>query len=118
MAKRKRSEGKATWPGRKQVFRVFDDTGAMERDTLCLAHETHSGMPLLEPVMRKGYRIGALPTLAEARDKAAEQLRQLPEPMRGLEKTKPFTVVVSDQLRHLAQEIDNSFDAASKTRPI
>ena len=33
-ARRKRSEGKATWPGRKQVFRQFAGAGEMAQDVL------------------------------------------------------------------------------------
>ncbi len=32
VARRKRSEGKATWPGRKQVYRNYDDNGMMSGD--------------------------------------------------------------------------------------
>src|SRR5678815_1298996 len=32
--RRKRSEGKATWPGRKQVFRQYGSSGQMEGDTI------------------------------------------------------------------------------------
>ncbi|MGC2519123.1 MAG: nicotinate phosphoribosyltransferase, partial [Burkholderiales bacterium] len=43
VARRKRSEGKATWPGRKQVWRTFGSGGAIERDLLGLEGERHVG---------------------------------------------------------------------------
>ncbi len=54
--KRKRSEGKATWPGRKQVFRQFDANGHMAGDCVAIETDVQPGDPLLEPVMRQGLR--------------------------------------------------------------
>mgnify|MGYP000928844413 FL=1 len=54
IARRKRSEGKATWPGRKQVFRRFaeaDDRRQMTGDTLSLENDSIAGTPLLGRVM-------------------------------------------------------------------
>lgn len=42
-ARRKRSEGKATWPGAKQVFRTFDRQGLMVGDAVCLCEEEERG---------------------------------------------------------------------------
>ena len=77
VAQRKRSEGKATWPGRKQVWRDYAD-GAMAGDTLAVEGERVGGTPLLVPVMRHGRRVGTLSTLAEARDRAAAEIAALP----------------------------------------
>ncbi len=38
-ARRKRSEGKATWPGRKQVYRRYDPDGVIAADTVALIDE-------------------------------------------------------------------------------
>lgn len=113
--RRKRSEGKATWPGRKQVFRQLDATGAMERDTLCLDSETFPGTPLLAPAMRGGRRVASLPSLEEARRRATGQLSQLPEPLHRLERAPPFDVVVSDRLRQLAQRADDAVRSDAET---
>ena len=45
--RRKRSTGKATWPGAKQVFREFDANRVMRQDTLALRDELMPGAPLL-----------------------------------------------------------------------
>ncbi|MGI9413084.1 MAG: nicotinate phosphoribosyltransferase, partial [Hyphomicrobiales bacterium] len=71
--KRKRSEGKATWPGRKQVFRSTGKAGVMTSDILGLEGETNAGQPLIEPVMQAGQRISPPPTLDEARQRTAGQ---------------------------------------------
>ena len=104
--KRKRSEGKATWPGRKQVFRSTDEAGRMSSDMLGLEGETHRGQPLIQPVMQGGRRIAQLPALDEARDRTAGQLSQLPEHLRRLETSPAYRVDVSDGLRRLAAKVD------------
>ena len=106
--RRKRSEGKAHWPGAKQVWRTLDRAGAgMLGDRLGTARETAPGLPLLDPVMRGGRRVGPAPSLDAIRARVAEQLRRLPPSLRLLDPTpEPFPLEVSDTLRALAREAD------------
>jgi nicotinate phosphoribosyltransferase len=125
--RRKRSEGKATWPGAKQVWREFDAAasgadaapGLMRRDHLSLAAEApprcaaSPPRPLLQPVLRQGKRVADLPGLAEIRAHHAEQLRVLPPALRSLEPSEPtelgeplYPVEVSAALRELARRLD------------
>ena len=105
--RRKRSEGKATWPGRKQVWRAYDADGRFAGDTLGLADEPQAGEALLVPVMRGGSAARSRPTLAESRDLARRQMARLPEPLRSLQAaTPPYPVVVTQGLRKLAAQID------------
>jgi nicotinate phosphoribosyltransferase len=106
VARRKRSEGKATYPGRKQVYRRYGADGRMCEDVLTLETDPQEGEPLLRPVMRAGRRIGPLPSLAEARARAAAELARLPEALRGLEPGPPYPVRVTPALRALAREVD------------
>jgi nicotinate phosphoribosyltransferase len=107
VARRKRSEGKATWPGRKQVFRLRGDDGRLTGDTVSLATERTDGEPLLEPVMRAGKRIGAAQRLEQIRARVVEQLAQLPAPLRGLDAVPvPYRVQISSGLRELAAAVD------------
>ena len=55
--RRKRSEGKATWPGRKQVWRRYDAHGRLADDVVSLASEQENGEALLRGVMRGGRRL-------------------------------------------------------------
>ncbi len=55
--KRKLSEGKTTWPGRKQVWRAYDADGRMAGDILSLESDSHPGETLIAPVMRGGKRL-------------------------------------------------------------
>jgi nicotinate phosphoribosyltransferase len=104
-ARRKRSEGKATWPGRKQVWRWYDERGRFSRDLVSLAAERHEGEPLLRPVMRGGQRLPDPPDLTAVRARAEDQLARLPEPLARLEPYH-YPVEIGLPLRDLAAQLD------------
>jgi len=106
-ARRKRSPGKAPWPGCKQVFRRVDANGLIEGDTLALQPELLPGTGLLQPVMRGGRLLATSPSVAEIRDYARVQLASLPQPLRALTAAEPYPVGVSDNLRELARQVDD-----------
>ena len=106
--KRKLSEGKVTWPGRKQVWRSYDTDGRMRGDILSLASDTPAGEALIVPVMRAGKRIAPSPTLAQIRTRAAADLARLPEALRKLEPGAIYPVKVAEALVALAKEADIS----------
>jgi nicotinate phosphoribosyltransferase len=106
MPRRKRSEGKATWPGRKQVLRRYDRAGRILADTLALEDERLRGEPLLRPFMRGGERLEPRPLLAEARERAARSLASLPPRLRALEPAPPFAPEITAALRDLAGRLD------------
>jgi len=106
IARRKRSEGKSTWPGRKQVFRVLKD-GRLAQDTLALASETLDGEPLIQPVMREGRRLAPAPALSVLRARTRAALEILPEALRALEPAAvPYRAAVTPALRALADAVD------------
>ncbi len=104
-ARRKRSEGKATWPGRKQVWRCYDEGGRLAGDVVSLADDRQQGQALLRPVMRVGRRLSDIPDLAAARNHAKDQLAQLPEPLAKLEPYQ-YPIEMGAPLRELALELD------------
>jgi nicotinate phosphoribosyltransferase len=106
VARRKRSSGKETWPGRKQVWRDFNADRVMSCDILSLADDRVPGAPLLVPVMRNGNRIGPLPALADIRARAAQSLAALPAPLRRLADGFHYPVEIGTGLRQLAAECD------------
>jgi nicotinate phosphoribosyltransferase len=112
-ARRKRSEGKATWPGRKQVYRSYGDDERMSGDLLTLDGDVHPGEPLLAPVMRGGRCLPGLETLEQARGRARSQLMRLPDTLRLLEPAPAYPVTVSNSLRVLAEEVDRGQAAAA-----
>jgi nicotinate phosphoribosyltransferase len=112
VARRTRSQGKATWPGVKQVLRYCGDDGCIGRDVVQL--EAEVGMAsgtgcelLLQPVMRGGRRLAPASGLAAARSHCARQLALLPQELRGpAPAATPFCAQISPQLHALAQVMD------------
>jgi len=115
LARRKRSEGKATWPGRKQIYRHYDASGRMARDVLTVEGDRQTGEPLIQPAMRQGKRLPGLPTLAAARQHAAEELARLPEALRQLASLR-YPVAIAPALIALAAEVDRRVDAVPGRR--
>lgn len=106
LARRKRSEGKATWPGRKQVFRSHGEGGVMAGDILTTTDDTPTGQPLLRTVMRHGRRVADRTSLEQIRAHARAGLASLPEALRGLATAPAYPVSVAEPLRRLAEEVD------------
>lgn len=104
--RRKRSAGKATWPGRKQVWRRYGSDGRIAGDVLSVESDTHDGHPLIEQVMKDGRRVGPAPSLMESRSHAARELLRLPEPLRRLEPGATCPVQIAEALVRLAGEVD------------
>jgi len=57
LPRRKHSSGKATWPGRKQVWRQYAPDGRMSGDIISVETDRQLGQPLIEMVMQDGRRI-------------------------------------------------------------
>ncbi len=106
LARRKRSAGKATWPGRKQVWRRYGPDGRMAGDVLSLEDDRQEGEPLVQLVMQRGERTGPPPSLPDIKARAARDLERLPEPLRRLEAGAAYPVELGDSMRALAAEVD------------
>lgn len=106
LPRRKRSEGKATWPGRKQVLRSVGQDGRLAGDLLTSADAAPAGEGLLREVMRCGNRLAPSPPLQEVRRHALAELARLPDALRGLAAAPAYPVTVAEPLRALAREVD------------
>jgi nicotinate phosphoribosyltransferase len=119
---------KATLPGVKQLWRLFDKGGAMLADWLELegaAFHPAGGVEgrtlgsgrrrrlgpqiarterLLQPVMRQGEIIDDLPTLVELRAGALANLAQLPAACRRLDEPELYPVLLGPRLEAAALE--------------
>jgi nicotinate phosphoribosyltransferase len=111
--RRKRSANKATWPGRKQVWRRYGPDGRMAGDLLSLEAPPHGGTapkengePLVQLVMQKGKRIAPSPSLDDIRRHSKRELERLPEALQGLAPDAAYRVEVANALRNLAEEVD------------
>jgi nicotinate phosphoribosyltransferase len=112
----KHSEGKATWPGSKQVFREHALDGSIAGDTIALAGETHGGEPLLECVMRQGRRIAGPMPLPALRQRMKQQLNLLPLSLRKTTGNGNYAVHKSPALQALAARL-GLFPAEGPTGP-
>jgi nicotinate phosphoribosyltransferase len=101
----KLSEGKATLPGRKQVYRFKDAEGNFEKDVIALADEKVEGEPLLRKVMENGKLIYNLPSLIEVRAAASANLAKLPEKYKQLKGAPEYPVELSSKLETLIRKL-------------
>jgi nicotinate phosphoribosyltransferase len=126
--RRKRSANKATWPGRKQVWRRYGADGRMVGDRLTLDAAGAAvaagldgpegrGAALIEPVMQNGRRLRPPPSLDDIRQNANGELERLPEPLRRLEPGTTYAVEVADELKELARQVDRQLETqAARSR--
>lgn len=91
----KYSSEKISVPGAKQVFR------GETRDVIARSGECGSGEALMKPVILGGQLVEPLPTLEEARTRAAESIAKLTPALRELEIVEPWPVIYSRELREL-----------------
>jgi nicotinate phosphoribosyltransferase len=105
--RRKRSAGKATWPGRKQVYRHYGADGRFARDVVTEEQDVQPGEALIEQVMGGGRRLRALPALEASRAPARGPREQRPQSLRTLEDaTEPYAVEIAPSLQALAAAVD------------
>jgi nicotinate phosphoribosyltransferase len=129
----KLSEGKATYPGAKQVWRLTDAEGKYAQDIVAFGDEAApendaeslrgSWQPLLVQVMKDGRATGQgfaagddevpikrasqarLARLDEARNRAAGELKRLPDELLALEGEAAYQVVFSNRLREEQEKL-------------
>jgi nicotinate phosphoribosyltransferase len=105
-ARRKRSEGKVLWPGRKQVYRRYDTAGRMGGDALSLETDRLAGESLIVPAMKSGQRVAPAEPLQRSRERALGELARLPEELKSLGPAPAYPVIVGEALKDLAREVD------------
>jgi nicotinate phosphoribosyltransferase len=105
--RRKRSEGKATWPGRKQVYRQYQNE-TMAGDVVTLEGDELAGQALLEPMMLRGSRLEPRLGAADLRRRVESNLSALPQALRSLDPAPAQCVEISPSLRRLAADLDQS----------
>jgi len=115
VARRKRSEHKATWPGRKQVWRRHDGNGRMSGDLLSLEDHDKAGEPLIRQVMKDGKRVCPSPPLDEIRRHAKRELASLPDNLAHLTPGAVYPVEVANDLIKLAAAVDSRLQKRAET---
>ena len=106
LPRRKLSLGKASWPGRKQVWRRSDADGQMTGDVVAVEGDRQDDEKLIVKVMEAGKRLAASPVIEEIRTHAARELQRLPEQLRRLSSRPAYPVTIAQSLHELAEETD------------
>lgn len=102
--KAKLAEGKVSYPGRKQIFRIFDKKGEMQKDIVGLENEK-LGEPLLERFVENGKLIAEIPDLEAIKAQINSQLQKLPKVYKDLHKKTEFSVEPSKKLAELLEHV-------------
>jgi nicotinate phosphoribosyltransferase len=114
-ARRKRSEGKVLWPGRKQVYRSYSEEGCMTGDILSVEGDGGVGEPLIRQFMKGGRRVSAGESLHDSRKRTLADIKRLPSSLLSLQGASDYPVVVSEALRDLARQVDADQSTSSQT---
>jgi hypothetical protein len=80
----------------------------MSGDLLSLDSDQREGKPLIEAFMKEGTRTTASEPLDRLRERALEQISQLPQSLRTVERGPEYSVAVSNAIRDLAREVDKA----------
>jgi nicotinate phosphoribosyltransferase len=117
---------KATLPGKKQLFRELDGSGAARGDLLALdpgeepalaesgSERVKARLPLLEPAFRSGVRLLRRRDLSEIQSRARKNLEAIPREHRRLVDPLPYPVRISPALSRLVKENRSSDEPAGR----
>ena len=100
------SRAKATYPGRKQVFRHVNTRGEFSGDAIALEDEPRNGgEPLLIEVMHAGRRTLPAEPVSALRNRCMTNLALLPHRYRQIHRSAVYPVRYSKRLTALQQEV-------------
>ncbi len=97
------SQNKATYPGKKQVYRIIDDEGMFVKDVIGLEDDVipENHYKLLTRVIHNGKLEYQPPPLDEVRDFFYQNLARLPQQYKQLEAAEYYPVRRSQKLQDL-----------------
>lgn len=100
---------KATLPGRKSVWRLYDSNRKMKEDIIALENEKidysdGAAKKVHVPLVEKGKVVYKTPSLEEIRDKVKINLSSIPDVYRTLDNAPPYPVSLSKGLVKLIDE--------------
>lgn len=103
----KLSENKATYPSRKQVYRIKGEDGLWVKDVIALDTEEppENSVPLLEQVMVRGHRSLPKYSLNEPRKRVQDGWALWPAEIHVLEGTYDYPVEYSEDMEKLREEV-------------
>lgn len=95
----KLSTGKISSPGRKQVFRAYDNKGRLRKDVITLRDEKPADAePLLDKVMAGGKAVASSRSLENARSAFLTEFKKLPKPIKAIKNPASYPVELSAEL--------------------
>lgn len=105
------SEEKLTYPGKKQIYRFYNEHGEFKEDILMLDNEPapSNSEALLNPVMKKGLLITELPDLKTIQQYYFENIEKLPNKFKTLEENHIFQLKISSKLSELTSSLTEKF---------
>jgi nicotinate phosphoribosyltransferase len=104
----KLSPGKVSLPGKKQVFRVSDTQGQLQKDIIALRNENVTGAEsLLKRVMTEGKITASLTSLDESRAGFLSEFAKLPEPVKRTRNAANYLVERSSKLQEHCATVDD-----------
>ncbi|MBY8989773.1 MAG: nicotinate phosphoribosyltransferase [Candidatus Lokiarchaeota archaeon] len=107
----KNSEEKITYPGIKQVYRLYDEDGLFKHDLLTLDNEPApaDSKSLLKPILKRGELITKLPELDKIQLFYTENIRKLPGTYKNLEKIQIVSLKLSEKLSLLTNSLKEKY---------
>jgi len=105
------SEDKLTYPGKKQIYRIYSKQGELIEDLLTLDNEPvpPNSEALLILVMKKGRLITELPNLNNIQRYYIENIEKLPPKFKELDEDYVFNVKISKKLSELTNSLTKKF---------
>lgn len=112
-AKIKLAEGKKTFPGKKQVFRI-EKNGVYTHDVLALEDEVIKEddakvTALLEKVVAGGRRLNKRREIKEIQDYVKAEVKKMPEELKQVKVEKAYEVKTANRLNELVNETTQKF---------
>lgn len=113
IATMKESSSKATYPGRKQIFRHFEE-GQLRADYLGLMDEDFPNrQPVLQLVMQHGQRLKPAESLEAIAQRTAASVASLPAALRRLDQPVALEPDISDALNDLAEQVHHRIEKSN-----
>jgi nicotinate phosphoribosyltransferase len=101
--KAKLTQGKESFPGRKQVFRVYENE-KIAYDVVGLEDEK-LGKPLLHKFINQGEQVLELPSLEEIGENIKTELSSLPDKYKTIDESHKYFVMLSAELKDMLGEV-------------
>jgi len=89
----KTSPGKVTIPGRREIYRYYNDAGLMDHDEISTETTGEAGEKLLETFIQNGKQTGIDTSLEQSRERFREDVNRLPVGMKGLTQNR-YRVII------------------------